>query len=113
MSPSAAHTRRKLMVVIGTRPEAIKLAPVVAAIQASDWAECELVLTGQHKELIDPLIQQFALPVHHNLQAMRHDQALAPVTARILEGLDKLVEASMTVLPVTQMSPAGTPSWSR
>ena len=94
MKVSAARPRRKLMVVIGTRPEAIKLAPVVAAIQASDWAECEVVLTGQHKELIDPLIQQFALPVHHNLQAMRHDQALAPVTARILEGLDRLVAAS-------------------
>jgi len=86
--------RKKLMVVIGTRPEAIKLAPVVAAIQASNWAECELVLTGQHKELIDPLVEQFALPVRHNLQAMRHDQALAPVTARILEGLDQLIVAT-------------------
>ena len=86
--------RKKLMVVIGTRPEAIKLAPVVAAIQASSWAECELVLTGQHKELIDPLVDQFALPVRHNLQAMRHDQALAPVTARILEGLDQLIVAT-------------------
>ena len=86
--------RKKLMVVIGTRPEAIKLAPVVAAIQASTWAECELVLTGQHKELIDPLVAQFALPVHHNLQAMRQDQALAPVTARILEGLDQLIVAT-------------------
>jgi UDP-N-acetylglucosamine 2-epimerase (non-hydrolysing) len=84
--------RRKLMVVIGTRPEAIKLAPVVAAIEASEWAECELVLTGQHKELLDPLIAQFGLKVDHNLQAMRHDQALAPVTARILEGLDRLIE---------------------
>jgi UDP-N-acetylglucosamine 2-epimerase (non-hydrolysing) len=86
--------RKKLMVVIGTRPEAIKLAPVVAAIQASSWAECELVLTGQHKELIDPLVEQFSLPVRHNLQAMRHDQALAPVTARILEGLDQLIVAT-------------------
>ena len=86
--------RKTLMVVIGTRPEAIKLAPVVAAIQASRWAECELVLTGQHKELIDPLVDQFALPVRHNLQAMRHDQALAPVTARILEGLDQLIVAT-------------------
>lgn len=98
MSTTASQTgdvpRKRLMVVIGTRPEAIKLAPVVTAIQASDWADCELVLTGQHKELIDPLIQQFALPVHHNLQAMRHDQALAPVTARILEGLDKLIAAA-------------------
>jgi UDP-N-acetylglucosamine 2-epimerase (non-hydrolysing) len=86
--------RKKLMVVIGTRPEAIKLAPVVAAIEASDWAQCELVLTGQHKELIDPLISQFGLKVHHNLHAMRHDQALAPVTARILEGLDQLIVQS-------------------
>ena len=86
--------RKKLMVVIGTRPEAIKLAPVVAAILSSNWAECELVLTGQHKELIDPLVEQFALPVRHNLQAMRHDQALAPVTARILEGLDQLIVAT-------------------
>lgn len=94
MSVRADMPRRKLMVVIGTRPEAIKLAPVVLAIQDSDWAKCELVLTGQHKELIDPLIQQFELPVRHNLQSMRHNQALAPVTARILEGLDKLVETS-------------------
>ena len=94
MASPTALQRKRLMVVIGTRPEAIKLAPVVAAIQGSDWASCELVLTGQHKELIDPLVAQFALPVHHNLQAMRHDQALAPVTARILEGLDKLIEAS-------------------
>ena len=94
MASPTALQRKRLMVVIGTRPEAIKLAPVVAAIQGSDWASCELVLTGQHKELIDPLVAQFALPVHHNLQAMRHDKALAPVTARILEGLDKLIEAS-------------------
>lgn len=94
MTLPMTSSRKKLMVVIGTRPEAIKLAPVVAAIQASSWAECELVLTGQHKELIDPLVEQFALPVRHNLQAMLHDQALAPVTARILEGLDQLIVAT-------------------
>jgi UDP-N-acetylglucosamine 2-epimerase (non-hydrolysing) len=94
MTLPMTSSRKKLMVVIGTRPEAIKLAPVVAAIQASCWAECELVLTGQHKELIDPLVEQFALPVRHNLQAMLHDQALAPVTARILEGLDQLIVAT-------------------
>jgi UDP-N-acetylglucosamine 2-epimerase (non-hydrolysing) len=94
MTLPMTSSRKKLMVVIGTRPEAIKLAPVVAAIQASSWAECELVVTGQHKELIDPLVEQFALPVRHNLQAMLHDQALAPVTARILEGLDQLIVAT-------------------
>jgi UDP-N-acetylglucosamine 2-epimerase len=52
---------QKLLVIIGTRPEAIKLAPVVAAIERSSWAQCEVVLTGQHKELIElAIIHHFA-----------------------------------------------------
>ena len=86
--------KKKLMVVIGTRPEAIKLAPVVAAIDRSDWAECKLVLTGQHKELLEPLIGRFGLKVDHNLHAMRENQTLAHVTARILQGMDDLLAAS-------------------
>lgn len=88
------NNRKKLMVIIGTRPEAIKLAPVVDAITRSDWAECELVLTGQHKELLEPLIERFGLQVHHNLHVMRDNQTLAHVTARILQGMDDLLAAS-------------------
>ena len=83
------------MVIIGTRPEAIKLAPVVDAIIRSDWAECELVLTGQHKELLEPLIDQFGLKVDHNLNVMRDNQTLAYVTARILQGMDDLLNVSL------------------
>ena len=82
---------QKLLVIIGTRPEAIKLAPVVAAIERSSWAKCEVVLTGQHKELIEPLVAQFGLRVNHNLQAMQENQTLAGVTSRILQGLDHLL----------------------
>jgi UDP-N-acetylglucosamine 2-epimerase (non-hydrolysing) len=85
------ENKKKLMLVIGTRPEAIKLAPVVAAIASSSWARCELVLTGQHKELIEPLIGAFGFDVAHNLHAMRTDQSLAQVTARILSGMDDLL----------------------
>lgn len=88
------NARKKLMVIIGTRPEAIKLAPVVDAITRSDWAECELVLTGQHKELLEPLIGLFGLKVQHNLQVMRDNQTLAHVTARILQGMDDLLAES-------------------
>lgn len=84
-------SKKKLMVIIGTRPEAIKLAPVVDAIARSEWAECELVLTGQHKELLEPLIARFGLQVHHNLNVMRDNQTLAHVTARILQGMDDLL----------------------
>lgn len=88
------NSKKKLMVVIGTRPEAIKLAPVVSAIQRSEWAQCELVLTGQHRDLLDPLIDSFGLKVAHNLQAMRENHTLAQVTARILHGMDDLLARS-------------------
>lgn len=80
-----------IMIVIGTRPEAIKLAPVVQAIKASSWANPCVVLTGQHSDLIDPLIESFGLEVHHHLHVMQPQQSLASVTARILEKLDHLL----------------------
>lgn len=86
--------RKHLLVVIGTRPEAIKLAPLVLAIQNSDWARCELVLTGQHRDLVQPIVDYFGLEVAHDLHAMQPGQALAAVTSRILESFDALLEGS-------------------
>lgn len=94
--------KQKLMVIIGTRPEAIKLAPLVAAIYRSDWAECELVLTGQHKELLLPLVKRFGLQVDHNLNAMRENQTLSHVTARILQGMDDLLAQSQPDVVIGQ-----------
>lgn len=86
--------RKKLMVVVGTRPEAIKLAPVVKAIDDSHWAESLLVLTGQHRDLVGPIIDYFGLQVKHELRAMRPGQSLGALTARILQDLDSLLEDS-------------------
>lgn len=83
--------KKKLMVVVGTRPEAIKLAPVVQAIDASDWAQCTLVLTGQHRDLVQPIVEHFGLAVAHDLRAMRPGQSLAGTTARILSDFDGLL----------------------
>ncbi|GAA4413084.1 UDP-N-acetylglucosamine 2-epimerase (non-hydrolyzing) [Quisquiliibacterium transsilvanicum] len=85
-------SRKHLLVVIGTRPEAIKLAPLVLAIERSGWARCELVLTGQHRDLVQPIVDHFGLKVAHDLHAMLPGQALAAVTARILQGFDALLE---------------------
>lgn len=85
------HASVSIMIVIGTRPEAIKLAPVIQAIKASSWANPCVVLTGQHSDLIDPLIKSFGLEVHHHLHVMQPRQSLASVTARILEKLDHLL----------------------
>lgn len=85
------QSKKNLLVVIGTRPEAIKLAPIVHAIDQSNWAQCHLVLTGQHRDLVEPLIKHFGLCVHHNLDVMREQQSLSHVTARILQGMDNLL----------------------
>jgi UDP-N-acetylglucosamine 2-epimerase (non-hydrolysing) len=86
-------TTKTLLVVIGTRPEAIKLAPLVRAIDASDWARCRVVLTGQHRDLVQPIVEHFAIRVAHDLGAMQHGSSLAEVTARILQGFDALLAA--------------------
>lgn len=82
---------KKILVVIGTRPEAIKLAPVVHALEACGWAECEVLLTGQHRDLIEPIVKHFNLKVAHDLEAMQPNQSLAAVTAKILHGVDSFI----------------------
>lgn len=84
--------KKNLMVIVGTRPEAIKLAPVVRAIDESPWAKSTLVLTGQHRDLVGPIVDYFGLQVATELNAMRAGQSLGALTARILHDLDALLE---------------------
>ncbi|MBI1321551.1 MAG: UDP-N-acetylglucosamine 2-epimerase (non-hydrolyzing) [Candidatus Hydrogenedens sp.] len=84
----------KVLVTMGTRPEAIKMAPVVLALQARpDIFEVRVCLTGQHRELLDQVIAVFGLPVHHDLQVMRPDQSIHDVTAAVLQGMRGVLEA--------------------
>jgi UDP-N-acetylglucosamine 2-epimerase (non-hydrolysing) len=90
MTPS---TRPRVMVVVGTRPEAIKMAPVVHALRKrSEVVECELVLTGQHRELVDQVLQVFRLNPDHDLEIMREGQTLYQVAEGCMKGLRGLVE---------------------
>lgn len=85
--------RWHLAVLVGTRPEAIKMAPVVRAIEAMPDARCSLVLTGQHRDLVQPILDLFGLQPVHDLQVMREQQSLGALTARALAGLDRWLEA--------------------
>lgn len=77
--------------VVGTRPDAIKSAPAVLELRkfASD-CNAILVSTGQHREMLDQALDAFGLEADHDLALMRHGQTLAELTARCLDGLDKL-----------------------
>ena len=81
------------LLVIGTRPEAIKLAPVVRECLSR---ACEITpivcLTGQHQDLVEPVIDYFDLRPDYRLDAMRTGQSLSALTARLLDGLEHVLE---------------------
>ena len=82
----------KIYCVIGTRPEAIKMAPVVLELRRfSHLCETVLVSTGQHMEILYKSLETFGLKPDIDLKIMQHGQTLAQVTSRALEGLDRLI----------------------
>ena len=83
----------RLMAVYGTRPEAIKVAPVVQAIRASALQGITVV-TGQHREMLDQVNDLFRILPDFDLNILQHGQTLAGITSRVLEGLDPILEAT-------------------
>jgi UDP-N-acetylglucosamine 2-epimerase (non-hydrolysing) len=69
---------------MGTRPEAIKMAPVIRALVSSADFVPIVINTGQHREMLDQVARLFGLPIHHDLAVMHPDQQLAELTARLL-----------------------------
>lgn len=86
--------RKRVLCVFGTRPDAVKMAPVVQALQrASDRFEVRVVVTGQHREQLDQVLRVFNLTPDHDLAIMQHGQTLAQITTRALNGLDADLQA--------------------
>jgi UDP-N-acetylglucosamine 2-epimerase (non-hydrolysing) len=85
---------RKLrpLLILGTRPEAIKMAPVAAACRSRGEAFAPTVLiTGQHRELLAPVVEYFGIAEDVWLDLMTPNQSLAQLTARCLEGIDETI----------------------
>ena len=82
----------RVLVVVGTRPEAIKMAPVVKELHRRPGLEPCLCSTGQHQEMLDPIWRLFGLKVDLELNVMTPNQGLSAVAARLLDGLDQAVE---------------------
>ena len=86
-----ATDRPKVMVIFGTRPEAIKMAPVIRALNDSPLRSI-VVVTGQHRDMLDQVLQLFAIHPDYDLAIMRHGQTLSDVTVRVLTGLEEVLE---------------------
>jgi UDP-N-acetylglucosamine 2-epimerase (non-hydrolysing) len=84
--------RKKVMVVFGTRPEAVKLAPIILALAESEHFEPYVAVTAQHREMLDQVTGLFGIDPDADLDIMQPRQTLAEITTRALGGLDELVE---------------------
>ena len=83
----------KVMSVFGTRPEAIKMAPLVKALQASEQIESVVCLTGQHREMLNSVMQIFRLTGDYDLHIMEKRQTLSTITSKCLLGMDEAIDA--------------------
>lgn len=79
------------MCVFGTRPEAVKLAPVVHALKKSRHLEPIVVLTAQHREMLDQMLRWFQIEPDFDMDIMRHGQSLSELTARVVTGIDEII----------------------
>jgi UDP-N-acetylglucosamine 2-epimerase (non-hydrolysing) len=92
----------RAMVVFGTRPEAIKLAPIVQAMNASERFDAAVVTTAQHREMLDQVTSLFGITADADLNIMRRKQTLSEITARALRPLDQLLAEKQPELLVVQ-----------
>jgi UDP-N-acetylglucosamine 2-epimerase (non-hydrolysing) len=81
-------SRRTVAVLMGTRPEAIKMSPVIAALQDGADLDCRVVATGQHREMFQQVSAQLGFAVDVDLAVMQPGQTLGALTARLMEQID-------------------------
>ncbi|MEM9904708.1 MAG: UDP-N-acetylglucosamine 2-epimerase (non-hydrolyzing) [Cyanobacteria bacterium P01_D01_bin.44] len=80
----------RVCITLGTRPEAIKLAPVIQQFKKTPGFETQVILTGQHREMVDQVMQLFELQADYDLNIMQPKQTLTDITCRSLQGLERL-----------------------
>lgn len=93
---------RRIMVIFGTRPEAIKLFPVIAALNEADGLEPVVLVTGQHREMLDQVLEIAGLVPDHDLALMQPGQSLDEISARLLTGIGAVLDAEKPDMVIVQ-----------
>lgn len=84
-------TKKKILSIFGTRPEAIKMAPLVLELKNNPWFSSRVAVTGQHREMLDQVLEQFQITPDYDLDIMRPGQTLFDTTVRVLQGLEDVL----------------------
>lgn len=99
---SAPRDKLKILSIFGTRPEAIKMAPVIRELESCSDIESRVVLTAQHREMLDQVVDTFNIKPDYDLEVMRPGQDLFDVTAAVLKGLKGILEVERPHLVLVQ-----------
>jgi UDP-N-acetylglucosamine 2-epimerase (non-hydrolysing) len=94
--------RYKVMTILGTRPEAIKMAPVIRALEWGGHFEQVICATAQHREMLDQVLTLFGIAPDYDLNVMRPDQSLYQVTIALLDALEEVLRAEAPDLVLVQ-----------
>lgn len=93
---------KKIICIIGTRPEVIKMAPVIRALCEDGRFRLTVLCSGQHRDLLAPLLEWFEITVDDNLAAMTEDQSLAMLTSRLMASFESYFSAAQPDLVMAQ-----------
>src|SRR4029077_12354183 len=100
--PHASGAKFKAHIIFGTRPELIKLVPVIRQFEASSLFETKVINTGQHVELLDNLIERLQVRVDYRCELLRKGQPLASLYATAFEKLNAIVLEEMPDIILVQ-----------
>ena len=81
--------QRHILCIVGTRPEGIKMAPLIKALKREPWARVTVLATAQHRDLLDQVLSLFDIQPDVDLDIMRANQQLPELTARLITALDE------------------------
>ncbi len=93
---------KKILCVAGTRPEAIKMAPVILALKNEPWAQVRVLATAQHRQMLDQVLEFFEIKPDIDLNIMRPNQALTELTGRLLLELDEVLKSEQPDVVLVQ-----------
>lgn len=82
----------RVLVIYGTRPEAVKVAPLVRQLQASQQVECVTAITGQHREMLEQVNEVFEIVPDHDLALFEHGQSLNKLSSKVFGAMDQLID---------------------
>jgi UDP-N-acetylglucosamine 2-epimerase (non-hydrolysing) len=99
---SGPQTPAKILAVVGTRPEGVKMAPVIEALRASDWCRVRVLNTAQHRQLLDDVFDAFSIRPDLDLDLMQSNQSLAALTGRLAIRLDEVLESEAPDMVLAQ-----------